>query len=63
MPFIKDGGRVVIHYHRGQTCGPNLLRGLIDDIGWRDLHHTRFQRRLFDHEQDVEQIRPGPNAA
>lgn len=36
--YIKHGNpankRVVIHYHPGMTCGPGLIKGLIEDIGW-----------------------------
>lgn len=32
--FIKDGDRVVIHFHPRKTYGPNLLKGLIADTGW-----------------------------
>ena len=28
------GQRVVIHFHPKKTHGPNLLKGLIEDIGW-----------------------------
>lgn len=38
IAYIKRGTssnqRVVIHYHPGAGCGPGLLKGLIEDIGW-----------------------------
>ncbi len=32
----SDGRRVSIHYHPGKTFGPNLLKGLLEDIGWTE---------------------------
>ena len=32
--FIKDGNRVVIHYHPRKTYGSKFMKGLIDDTGW-----------------------------
>ncbi len=29
-----DGRHVSIHYHPGKTYGPNLLKALLNDIGW-----------------------------
>jgi predicted RNA binding protein YcfA (HicA-like mRNA interferase family) len=29
-----DGRRASVHYHPGKTFGPNLLKALLDDIGW-----------------------------
>jgi predicted RNA binding protein YcfA (HicA-like mRNA interferase family) len=26
--------RIVIHYHAGQVCGPRLIKGIIEDVGW-----------------------------
>lgn len=41
VPYInpKTRTRVIIHYHPRKTYGPNLLKSLLDDIGWneRDL--------------------------
>ena len=40
ITFIKPANpcnkRVVIHYHRGEICGPKLLKSLFDDIGWNE---------------------------
>ena len=38
-PFKKEANkgkadRVVIHYHKNKTYGQNLLKGLLEDIGW-----------------------------
>jgi len=30
----EDGRRVSIHYHPHMTYGPNLLKALLEDIGW-----------------------------
>ncbi|MCG2817094.1 MAG: hypothetical protein L6425_14305 [Candidatus Aminicenantes bacterium] len=29
-----SGRRVSIHYHPHKTFGPNLLKALLEDIGW-----------------------------
>lgn len=29
-----DGRRITIHVHPGKTYGPNLLKALLEDIGW-----------------------------
>lgn len=31
-----DGRRVSIHYHPSKTFGPNLLKALLEDIGWTE---------------------------
>lgn len=31
-----DKRRVSIHYHPHKTFGPNLLKRLLDDIGWSE---------------------------
>ena len=48
-PFKKEGNkgkaeRVVIHYHKNKTYGQNLLKGLLEDIGWttEDLVHLKL---------------------
>ena len=45
--FVKDGRRVVIHYHPGKTYGQKFLKGLIDDTGWtrRDLQTLKLIKR------------------
>ena len=41
IPYInpKTRMRVILHYHPRKTYGPNLLKSLLDEIGWneRDL--------------------------
>jgi predicted RNA binding protein YcfA (HicA-like mRNA interferase family) len=39
-----DTRRVGIHYHPKKTFGPNLLKGLLADIGWeeKDLKRLRL---------------------
>ena len=36
--------RVVIHYHRGASYGPGLLKALLKDIGWtqKDLKRLKL---------------------
>ena len=31
-----NGKRVTIHYHSQRTYGPNLLKALLQDIGWTE---------------------------
>lgn len=38
-----DGRRVSIHYHRGKTYGPNLLKALLSDIGWSENDMRRLK--------------------
>lgn len=40
----SDGRRVVVHYHPNKTYGANLLKGLIQDIGWSeaDMHRLKL---------------------
>ena len=33
---MRNGRRVVIHYHPKKTYGPGLLKDLVRDIGWTD---------------------------
>jgi predicted RNA binding protein YcfA (HicA-like mRNA interferase family) len=39
-----DGRRASVHYHAGKTFGPNLLKSLLDDIGWsaKDLRRLKL---------------------
>jgi len=41
-----DGRRASVHYHAGKTFGPNLLKSLLDDIGWsvKDLRRLKLIR-------------------
>jgi predicted RNA binding protein YcfA (HicA-like mRNA interferase family) len=34
--LFPDGRRVAIHYHPHKTYGPELLKALIEDIGWKE---------------------------
>ena len=48
--FYKNGierRRVVIHYHPGKTYGANLLKDLLDDIGWsvEDLKRLKIVKK------------------
>jgi len=40
LVFIKTEAkvnrRVVVHYHPGKTWGAKFLKGLLDDIGWKE---------------------------
>ena len=38
-----DGRRVSIHYHPRKTYGPNLLKDLLDDIGWSTADMKRLK--------------------
>lgn len=38
-----DGRRVSIHYHPGKTCGPKLLRHLLEDTGWTEDDMRRLK--------------------
>jgi predicted RNA binding protein YcfA (HicA-like mRNA interferase family) len=35
--------RIVVHYHPGKTYGPNLLKALLDDIGWTEADMRRVR--------------------
>lgn len=39
-----DGRRASVHYHAGKTYSPNLLKSLLDDIGWsiKDLRRLKL---------------------
>ena len=37
------GKRVSIHYHSQKTYGPNLLKGLLNDIGWSESEMRRLK--------------------
>jgi predicted RNA binding protein YcfA (HicA-like mRNA interferase family) len=39
----EDGRRVTIHYHPNKCYGPNLLKGLIEDIGWSEADMRRLK--------------------
>ncbi len=41
--FLKDGARVVIHYHPKRTYRPKLLRKLLGDIGWGESDLARLK--------------------
>lgn len=41
--YLKDGNRVTIHYHPRKTYGPNLLKGLLTDIGWSESDMKRLK--------------------
>jgi predicted RNA binding protein YcfA (HicA-like mRNA interferase family) len=30
----ENNKRITVHYHPAKTYGPNLLKGLLEDIGW-----------------------------
>lgn len=39
-----DSRKVSIHYHQGSKCyGKNLLKGLLDDIGWTEQDMRRLK--------------------
>ena len=40
----EDGRRVVIHYHQHSTYQPNLLKALLEDVGWseRDMRQLKL---------------------
>lgn len=38
-----DKRRVSIHYHPKKTYGPNLLKGLLDDIAWSEDDMKRIK--------------------
>ncbi|OGO17580.1 MAG: hypothetical protein A2Z15_08545 [Chloroflexi bacterium RBG_16_50_11] len=40
---FTDGRRVTIHYHPHKTYGPNLLKALMDDIGWTEKDLRRLK--------------------
>jgi predicted RNA binding protein YcfA (HicA-like mRNA interferase family) len=44
-PFIDPAtrNRIIIHYHPQKTYGPNLLKGLLDDIGWTEEDLKRLK--------------------
>jgi predicted RNA binding protein YcfA (HicA-like mRNA interferase family) len=37
------GKRVSIHYHSQKTFGPNLLKSLLQDIGWTETDMRRLK--------------------
>ena len=39
----EDGRRVSIHYHPKKSFGPNLLKGLLGDIGWSEDDMRRLK--------------------
>lgn len=39
----QDGRRVAIDYHPNKTYGPNLLKALLDDIGWSEADMRRLK--------------------
>jgi predicted RNA binding protein YcfA (HicA-like mRNA interferase family) len=41
--LYPDGRRVTIHYHPSKTYGPNLLKSLIEDIGWTEKDLRRLK--------------------
>lgn len=47
IAFLKEASpkskRIVIHYHPHATCGPNLLRDLISEIGWTEADLKRLK--------------------
>ena len=46
LGYIKSGSpnrRVVIHYHPRKTCGPGLLKALLQDIGWTEDDFRRLK--------------------
>ena len=43
LGFVKDGLRVVIHYHPSKTYGAKLLKTLIADIGWTETDLQRLK--------------------
>jgi predicted RNA binding protein YcfA (HicA-like mRNA interferase family) len=44
IAFIKPGSaRIVIHYHPHQSCGPGLLKALLQDIGWTEEDLRRLK--------------------
>jgi predicted RNA binding protein YcfA (HicA-like mRNA interferase family) len=38
-----DGRRVTVHYHPSKTYGANLLKALLDDIGWTEDDMRRLK--------------------
>lgn len=38
-----DGRRVGIHYHPQKTYGANMLRALLNDIGWTPADMRRLK--------------------
>jgi len=47
IAYIKHGTpknrRVVIHYHSKQVCGPKLIKGLLEDLGWNEADLRRLK--------------------
>jgi predicted RNA binding protein YcfA (HicA-like mRNA interferase family) len=39
----SDGRRAVVHYHPKKTYGANLLKNLIEDIGWSEADLRRLK--------------------
>lgn len=39
----KQGREVTIHYHPNKNYGPDLLRMLLNDIGWTELDFKRLK--------------------
>jgi predicted RNA binding protein YcfA (HicA-like mRNA interferase family) len=39
----KNNRRVSIHFQPGKTYGPNLLKSLLEDIGWTDTDMRRLK--------------------
>ena len=44
-PFVHPAtrNRVIIHYHPRKSFGPNLLKALLDDIGWTEDDLKRLE--------------------
>ena len=39
----KQGRQITIHYHPDKNYGPDLLRMLLNDIGWTELDFKRLK--------------------
>jgi len=39
----RDGRRITIHFHPGKIYGPKIIKGLIQDIGWKEKDLRRLK--------------------
>lgn len=47
--YLHSDGRIItIHYHPKKTCGPKLMKKLLDQTGWSedDLKRLRLIKRI-----------------
>ena len=43
LAYLKEGNRVVLHYHPKKTFQEKLLKQLLADIGWTDVDLKRLR--------------------